>query len=149
MVCFAEKMSHFDVMSVKFLFCSLVVLRDYSYSKLEVPWQLKNVPPNATASRISSAPLVVQLQRSHTTLEAWPPNFKAVGYFSCYNTAVTLQSTPSAKREGRASPPNPPGVAITYGRQRRLSLIFSIASPSCGIRRGRLDKVKKLHHAQF
>ena len=107
MVCFAEKMSHFDVMSVKFLFCSLVVLRDYSYSKLEVPWQLKNVPPNATASRISSAPLVVQLQRSHTTLEAWPPNFKAVGYFSCYNTAVTLQSTPSAKREGRGVAPQP------------------------------------------
>ena len=43
------KISHFDVMSVNFLFYSFVLLRDYSYSKLEVPWHLKNVPPNATA----------------------------------------------------------------------------------------------------
>ena len=42
-------MSHFDVMNVKILFFSFVVPRDYSYFKLEVPWQLKNVPPNATA----------------------------------------------------------------------------------------------------
>ena len=42
-------MSHFDVTGVKILFYSLVVLRECSYSKLEVPWQLKNVPPNATA----------------------------------------------------------------------------------------------------
>ena len=52
MVSSAVKMSHFDVMNVKFLFYSFVVLRDYSYSKLEFPWQLKNVPPNATALRI-------------------------------------------------------------------------------------------------
>ena len=52
MVSSTVKMSHFDVMNVKFLFYSFVVLRDYSYSKLEVPWQLKNVPPNATALRI-------------------------------------------------------------------------------------------------
>ena len=117
MVSSTVKMSHFDVMNVKFLFYSFVVLRDYSYSKLEVPWQLKNVPPNATAFRISSAPLVVQLQRSHITLEAWPPNFKAVGYFSCYNTAVTLQSTPNARSaEGKASPPSAPAVAGTYRR---------------------------------
>ena len=52
MVSSAVKKSHFDVMNVKFLFCSFVILRDYWYSKLEVPMQLKNVPPNATALRI-------------------------------------------------------------------------------------------------
>ena len=127
MVCFAEKMSHFDVMSVKFLFCSLVVLRDYSYSKLEVPWQLKNVPPNATASRISSAPLVVQLQRSHTTLEAWPPNYKAVGYFSCYNRARTLQSTPSAKaRRAGLRPLTLPGWLARTGGRGALASFFML-----------------------
>ena len=42
-------MSHFDVMSVKILVYSFLVLRDYSSSILEDPWQLKNAPPNATA----------------------------------------------------------------------------------------------------
>ena len=45
-------MSHFDVMSVKILVYSFLVLRDYSSSILEDPWQLKNAPPNATALKI-------------------------------------------------------------------------------------------------
>ena len=45
-------MSHFDVMSVNILVYSFLVLRDYSSSKLELPWQLKNAPPNATALKI-------------------------------------------------------------------------------------------------
>ena len=45
-------MSHFDVVSVKILIYSFLVLRDYSSSKLELPWQLKNAPPNATALKI-------------------------------------------------------------------------------------------------
>ena len=45
-------MSHFDVMSVKIRVYSFLVLRDYSSSILEDPWQLKNAPPNATALKI-------------------------------------------------------------------------------------------------
>ena len=48
---------------------------------------------------------------------AWPTDSKAGRYFVCYNTAVTLQSTPNARSaEGKASPPSAPAVAGTYRR---------------------------------
>ena len=60
-------MSHFNEMSVKILVYSLLVLRDYSSSKLELPWQLKEDVSERYCAKISSAPLVVQLQTSRTT----------------------------------------------------------------------------------
>ena len=54
-------MSHFNEMSVKILVYSLLVLRDYWYSILEDPWQLKKDVSERYCTKISSAPLVVQL----------------------------------------------------------------------------------------
>ena len=54
-------MSHFNEMSVQILVYSLLVLRDYWYSILEDPWQLKKDVSERYCAQISSAPLVVQL----------------------------------------------------------------------------------------
>ena len=110
-------MSHFDVTGVKILFYSLVVLRECSYSKLEVPWQLKNVPPNATALECIKCTLGgITLAEPHN-FRGLAPSVKAGRYFSCYTTSVTLQSTPNARSaEGKASPPSAPAVAGTYRR---------------------------------
>ena len=70
-------MSHFDVTGVKILFYSLVVLRECSYSKLAVPWQLKNVPPNATAFGCIKCTLGDTTLAEPYNLEASPPNLKA------------------------------------------------------------------------
>ena len=125
MVSSAVKMSHFDVMNVKFLFFSFVVLRDYSYSKLEVPWQLKNVPPNATALECIKCTLGgITLAEPHN-FRGLAPSVKAARYFSCYTTSVTLQSTPNARSaEGKASPPSAPAVVRTYRRPESRRLIF-------------------------
>ena len=68
--------SHFDVTGVKMLFYSLVVLRECSYSKLEVPWQLKNVPQNATALECIKCTLGGTTLNEPYNLEAWPQILK-------------------------------------------------------------------------
>ena len=79
--------------------------------------QLKNVPPNATALECIKCTLGgITLAEPHN-FRGLPPSVKIARYFSCYTTSVTLQSTPNARSaEGKASPPNAPAVAGTYGR---------------------------------
>ena len=98
------KMSHFDVMCVKRLLYSVCgTTRLY-------------VPPNATALGCIKCTLGGITLAEPYNLEASPPNLKAEGYLTCYNTIPTVQSTPRAKRGGCGVAPNAPAVAGTYGR---------------------------------
>ena len=73
--------------------------------------------PNATALESIKCTLGGTTLSDPYNLRAWPTDSKAGRYFVCYNTAVTLQSTPNARSaEGKASPPSAPAVAGTYRR---------------------------------
>ena len=73
--------------------------------------------PNATALESIKCTLGGTTLTDPYNLRAWPTDSKAGRYFVCYNTAVTLQSTPNARSaEGKASPPSAPAVAGTYRR---------------------------------